>query len=386
MDSSTDESKLGLYVHLPFCASRCGYCDFAVVTEKDDRQSAYTDRLLRELEYWSAERVGTVGTLYFGGGTPSRLAPEHWKRLCAAIEENLELLPNLEISAEANPDSLTTEVLDLWNELGINRISLGVQSFQPHYLDLLDRRHSSEQAVLAIENIRKAGFRNWSLDLIYGLPGQDPETWMRDLDTTLSFDPPHVSFYNLILHPNLPVTKAALRARREDEDEVHAELFLGAIRAFEARGYEVYELSNAARPGMRCLHNSLYWRGGEWIGLGNSASSYFRGSYFSNPASWDGYFERWEGRCPVVPFSPEPSRSDALLDTVMLRLRTMEGISEGELESLVGGPLSEGIARLKADLEGYGYIRPVFDRIALSPKGWLLHSEITNRLVAEIQK
>lgn len=203
---------LGFYIHLPFCLSRCGYCDFAVVTDRDDAQGEYVRRLVNEIDFWRSRIDRPAVSLYFGGGTPSRLAPALWRRLMERFAESFQFDSAAEITCEANPESASEEVLRLWRELGINRISLGVQTFNPQFLRDLDRRHDPQGACDAVTRVRDAGFENWSLDLIYGLPGQTLKDWECDLEQAVALAPPHLSFYNLILHPGLPTTLKVLRS------------------------------------------------------------------------------------------------------------------------------------------------------------------------------
>lgn len=297
------------------------------------------------------------------------------------------MTPSVEITAEANPESLTSPLLETWASLGINRISLGVQSFNSRFLSVLERRHTETQAREAARNTRSSGFENWSLDLIYGLPGQTLEDWQEDVRATLELDPPHISFYNLILHPNLPVTRKALDRRTSDEEDLQSEMFLFAIDCFESNGYEVYELSNAAKPGKECRHNLLYWTGGEWIGAGMSGSSFLDGAHLRNPSRWDSYLEKW-GEASGAPVwnQDKASRETQLLDTIMLRLRTRWGIAFAELERLIESPLPPSFRSLYQALGQAGYLQGDPDRLALSPKGWLVHSEITNRVVDSLRK
>ena len=378
---------LGLYVHLPFCASRCGYCDFAVVTNRDELQGEYVACLTNEISYWSSQVDRPLTSLYFGGGTPSRLAQVLWKRLMERIAEGCDFETDIEITTEANPDSLTRPMLESWFSLGINRISLGVQSFKPRFLSILERRHTKAQATEAIHRINTAGLNNWSLDLIYGLPGQSLEDWRDDLNAALDLNPPHVSFYNLILHPGLPVSVKAMSLQDSDSDDLQSEMFLCAVELFEANSYEVYELSNAAKPGRACRHNLLYWTGGEWIGIGMSGSSFLGESHFRNPSGWKAYLEMWN-QLPTSPvwIEDDSSLETQLLDTIMLRLRTRWGIAFSELENLLQAPLPPAFHHLVTALREARYLRDDPRRLALRPKGWLVHSEITNRVVRSLQE
>lgn len=378
-------SQTGVYVHLPFCRSRCGYCDFAVVTDKDDAQERYARALLSETTYWASRLWEPLVSLYFGGGTPSQFRPDLLQTVMDQLRSKFPWAEDVERTCEANPESLDENVLGVWRDLGISRVSLGVQSFEPSYLSLLDRRHDRPMAETAIKRLADHGFQNWSLDLMYGLPGQTLDQWKRDLDTALTFDPPHVSFYHLILHPNLPTTQKGLERMPPDADDLFAEMFLHAVETLENSGRAVYELSNAARPGYECRHNLLYWTGGNWVGMGLSAAGYLNGRYINQPSSWGQYLSLWECESPdpldsVLPPSPE----DRSLDLVMLNLRLREGISRALLETLFPPPHSEAFEHLVEDLHKGGFLREVQGRLTLSPRGWLVHSEITTRLLGAL--
>lgn len=378
---------LGIYFHLPFCLSRCGYCDFAVVTDRDDAQDAYVSCLEKEIEFWSRRLDRKVVSLYFGGGTPSRLRPELWDRLFDHCKSAFDLDQGAEVTCEANPESATREILRQWKGLGINRISLGVQTFHAGYLKNLDRRHDPEGALAAIGRVRESGFENWSLDLIYGLPGQSLADWNLDLDTALSLDPPHLSFYNLILHPDHPVTEKAKAAWTPHDEDIQSEMFLDACERFESNGYGIYELSNAAKTGHECRHNRLYWQGGEWLGLGLSGSSCYQGKDFRNPKTWQTYLDTWSETPSDYPLKThEPTKEGHLLDFLMLRLRTSEGFSLGDLESEFGILPSTALKGLLLEMRKQGYTQPDPEKVALTPKGWLLHSEVTTRILDSILK
>jgi putative oxygen-independent coproporphyrinogen III oxidase len=390
-----------------------------VVTGKDEFQDLYQQCLQNELTYWKSRLECPLATLYFGGGTPSRFRPDLWQRLMDGITSRFEVETGVEVSAEANPESLTSSLLSQWLGLGVNRVSIGVQTFHDSLLPLLDRRHTTMMARQVIEALKTSNLPTWSLDLIYGLPGQSLSNWNEDLAAVLEIGPPHVSFYNLILHPGLPTTQKALAALEPDHEETQSEMFLEAVHRFEEGGYEVYELSNAALPGHACRHNQLYWSGGEWIGIGLSASSYFDGQYFSNPASWEAYLSAWRVVPQSLPVSTKtPSLEARLLDLVMLRLRTAKGLDLHEVESLLGREIPAFLQGLIRDMRTHGYlmdsrlrgnddrqetgnvevhgeglnssfprrresivISPSKENLRLSPKGWLLHSEITTRIV-----
>jgi oxygen-independent coproporphyrinogen-3 oxidase len=351
------------------------------VTDRDEGQAAYIESLLREIAFWKDRPGQPLVSIYFGGGTPSQLKPALWERLMEVLRRSFAWDSRIEITAEGNPESLTPELLACWKRIGINRLSVGVQSFEDRFLALLDRRHDRAGALASFGRIREAGFSNWSLDLIYGLPGQSLADWESDLEAALALSPPHLSFYNLILHPNLPVTRKALEVLTPDHDDLQAEMFLSAVETLEESGYQVYELSNASHPGYQCRHNLLYWSGGEWIGMGMSAASCFREAYFSNPSSWEAYMKTWDTVPNSLPVERNhPSREAALMDLIMLRLRLRAGLALDDLKGFLGSTLPESFHKLKRDLAQSGCLRESPDRLSLSPKGWLVHSEITTRL------
>jgi oxygen-independent coproporphyrinogen-3 oxidase len=348
-----------------------------------------------EIHFWASHLSNCRPiSLYFGGGTPSRLDLQLWPELFGTLTNSFNLVDAIEVTCEANPESLTQDLISCWDDLGINRISLGVQSFQEDILKEIGRIHDACQAYQAIENISKSRIKNWSLDLMVGLPSQSMEDWMDDLRRTVDLGAPHLSFYNLILHPGLPVTKKIVANRKmnpvderveaDQWENDQADRFLFGVDFLEAHGYHMYELSNAARPGFECRHNRLYWQGGEWIGLGVGATGYWAQTYYRNPDDWMEYMNIWGNPVQQYPLQPE-ARYDGnrILDFVMLRLRTAEGYSEMELQEILSKPLSNDYHLLKKSMGEAGYLRTSLDdfQVALSPNGWLLHSEIICRLV-----
>lgn len=376
------EASPGLYIHIPFCQSRCGYCDFAVYTDRDDKQAEYVKTIMREIDFWRIHCPRAFHTIYFGGGTPSRLGIPLWQQLLRYLKTNLDLSQAVEITVEANPESLSQALMELWIAEGVTRISLGVQSFQNTHLQVLDRAHTREKALEAIDLIRRYPLTSWSVDLIYGLPGQRLEDWLENLEIAQQVGAPHLSFYNLIQHPNLPTTRLMTTEDPDERKEVDAELFLETVDFLSRHDYEVYELSNAAKTDHACKHNMLYWLGGEWLGLGLSAWSSLERGYFSNPAAWQPYMETWKSVPETLPVFVHRSTFEAsLLDRIMLRLRLATGLSNGELTSWVGQEAFTESRSFRKNLIDNGYLRNDPDRVALTPRGWLLHSEIVTRLM-----
>ncbi|MEO7334105.1 MAG: radical SAM family heme chaperone HemW, partial [Gemmatimonadales bacterium] len=273
-----------LYVHVPFCARRCSYCDFAIAVRKEVPSRVYVDAVLAEweaLRRWGAEAVQgqPIDTLYFGGGTPSHLDPAELSRLIDGLLRSRPTTHDprpgvLELTLETNPDDVTPERAAAWVRAGIDRVSLGVQSFDPAVLAWMHRVHTSEQAREALKALRDAGIANISLDLIYALPAELPRDWARDLDEALALEPEHLSLYGLTVEPHTPLAKWVAGAKsHEAPDERYADEFLLAHERLGAAGFEHYEVSNYARAGRRAIHNSAYWQRKPFLGLGPSAHS-----------------------------------------------------------------------------------------------------------------
>lgn len=270
-----------VYVHVPFCARRCSYCDFAIAVRRETPGAAFVDAiraewlLRKDLPVW--EGAGPIQSVYFGGGTPSRLAPEALAEILDLVRTSHALTTDAEITLETNPDDVTADSASAWHESGINRVSLGVQSFDPRALEWMHRTHATEQVAPAVEILRSAGFHNLSLDLIYGVPETIARDWEEDLGLALALAPEHLSLYALTVEAHTPL--AHWRSRGEvvaAPHEATVKEFLHASMQLTAAGFEHYEVSNAAKPGFRAAHNSGYWQGDVFLGLGPSAHSAWR--------------------------------------------------------------------------------------------------------------
>ncbi|MCX5892002.1 MAG: radical SAM family heme chaperone HemW [Deltaproteobacteria bacterium] len=322
----------GLYVHVPFCQSKCPYCDFYSITSPD-LISAYLEALENEASLYK-DSFASFDSLYLGGGTPSLLTREQLTSLTKNLRRHLIFSSDTEFTLEANPDDLTTEKLRLWRDLGINRLSLGVQSFDEAELVFLQRRHTARQTMRVIELIRAAGFANLGLDLMYGLPGQSIDAWLKTLETALSFTPEHLSCYQLTIEAGetpAPPTPLARRLARGEfvlpDEEAQREFFLLTRQFLEDRGYIHYEISNFAR-GEEFLsrHNRKYWNHTPYLGLGPAAHSYKSGRRWWNFASVAQYCAALNlGTAPVAgseDLTPEQLRLEALY----LGFRTRDGV------------------------------------------------------------
>ena len=316
----------GLYLHIPFCRTRCIYCDF-YSTVGEEVQARYVDALLAEWQLRRDELRGEpVETLYIGGGTPSQLAPRLWGRLFETLGRDIDFGRCREITFEANPDDITPDYATALAALPVDRVSMGVQSFSDENLRFLRRRHTAAQALAAIGWLRRAGFERLSIDLIYGLPGQSVGTWQNDLRQAVALDLPHLSAYNLIYEEGTPLDRLRCEGRLQECDEMLSlQLFETTLDELAAAGYEQYEISNFARPGEYARHNTAYWQGIPYLGLGPSAHSYDGACRRSNPPDLKRYIESMRRGEPF--YETEPLDADTRYnDRVITSLRTMWGL------------------------------------------------------------
>ena len=306
-----------LYIHIPFCISKCAYCDFVSFPKRERDWDAYLDALIDEIESWRPlfEKRG-VETVFIGGGTPTVLNGEQLERLLAHIPKALEF------TSEANPGTLTADKLSVLRTGGVNRLSIGAQSFDDRLLGSLGRIHGATQIAEAVVLARRAGFENLNLDLMYALPGQTMTQWLTTLDAAIALHVPHISAYSLIVEEGTPMAArvACGEAILPDDDAVNTMQRLAVKRLAEA-GYGRYEISNYALPGYECAHNRVYWNRGDYIGVGCAAHSLLDGKRFSNPAGLEAYL-RGERHIDEQTLTEE----DVYEESVMLMTRTREGI------------------------------------------------------------
>jgi len=316
----------GIYIHIPFCLSKCGYCDFYSVTSTE-KIPRYINSLLKEMKMYRG-RFESVDTLYLGGGTPSLLDSNQLADVVKGIHEHFIVSADAEITIEANPGDITREKAESFFEAGINRISIGIQSFDDSTLSFLGRRHSSTGAISAIDNVRKAGFDNIGLDLIYGVPGQNLESWLKTLHTALSFDPEHLSCYQLTIEPSTPLGAKYRAGEVESPDEdILCEFFMKTSLLLEESGYTHYEVSNFAKgPEYMSRHNRKYWDHTPYLGLGPAAHSFAGNRRWWNHRSVARYIEEVDRRIPPIEKSELLTRTQLRLEALYLGLRTATGI------------------------------------------------------------
>lgn len=316
--------SFGLYIHVPFCASKCRYCDFYSLAAPE-QMDAYCSAIRRCMAEWGETcKTYTADTVYFGGGTPSLLGGERLVRLLDAAERAFHLKKDAEITVECNPDSMDAALLSLLRQSGVNRLSIGVQSAKEDELRLLGRRHTFAQAVRAVESARQHGFHNLSLDLMYALPSQKPEDAASSLQALLTLQPEHLSCYALKVEPGTPFARDAIV---QPDEDTQAETYLMLCEVLRQAGYEHYEISNWAKPGFRARHNSRYWDLSEYLGIGPSAHSLMRERRFAYPRSLEAFLHGVppETEEEVDGFSPA-------LEFLMLALRTSDGVQPEAFE------------------------------------------------------
>ena len=362
--------SLGLYFHLPFCAVHCTYCPFAISTDIA-LQDAYVDALIRELAVGGGRLA--VDTVYFGGGTPSRTSVPNLTRLVSAIRSRYDVAPDAEITLEANPEDVTSEAVAAWRDLGVNRISAGVQSFHDAELKVIGRIHDRAEAIDAVRTIVASGARA-NLDLILGLPNQTAESFRESLDTAIDLGAGHLSLYMLDLEERTPLQVQAARGRVSlPEDDLVADLYIEAIERLGRAGLGQYEISNFARPGEESRHNLRYWTRSEYLGFGLGAHSFLGRERFANTRDIGKYIERSPD---ARDFAEELGADEVRRETIFLQLRQTSGMCYEDLVALSG---QEGIEWIERGLQG-GWLRGNDGRVAFTPSGFLQSNDFISQL------
>ena len=373
---------LGAYVHVPFCATRCGYCDFNTYTaaelgaEPGDARTSYLRALATEIDVAARTLTGAppLSTVFFGGGTPTTLAVDDFASVLGRLRARLGMADDAEVTTEANPDSVTEQSLVGLREAGVNRISFGMQSSAPHVLATLERTHTPGRALQAVRWARAAGFDSVSLDLIYGTPGESLDDWRRSLDDALSVNPDHVSAYSLIVEDG---TRLAAQVRlavlpMPDEDDL-ADKYEVADTLLRQAGLEWYEVSNWARPGHACRHNLAYWRGDDWWGFGPGAHSHVGGVRFWNVKHPRTYAGRLADGLSPAAGRERLTAEDRRIERILLELRLREGLPRAVL--------TDAEAARVPDLASRGWLHVWDDRVAVTDDGRLLADAAVRELL-----
>jgi len=334
MNQGRPQEPAGLYLHVPFCQAICNYCNFNRGLLDEALKARYVDALAQEIRRAPGGRADTI---FFGGGTPSLLAPAEVHRLIQACRDTFDLSADAEITLETNPETATPERLAAFREAGINRLSFGVQSFDDAELTRLGRIHSSARAVEAIEAAQRTGFVSVSFDLMLWLPAQSRESWFRTIDQAVALAPDHLSLYLLELYPNAPLKEEMARAGwSQAPDDDAAEMYLEGLARLDAAGLEQYEISNVARPGHRSRHNLKYWQAGDWFGFGCGAHSTVGGRRWKNLSSTADYVTRIAAGQTVAGDTESLSGQARLEEALFTGLRLSDGIDCVEFEARFG--------------------------------------------------
>lgn len=403
----TTTGGLALYVHIPFCASKCPYCDFNTYAGIESLMPAYAGALEREVEQWGA-RLGrpALTSLFFGGGTPSYLPTADLDRLMRAIRAAFDLPPEAEATIEANPGDCTPERVEAFRRAGFNRISVGVQSFDDAELRMLGRRHTARDAARAVDAARRAGFDNVSIDLMFGLPEQRLAAWRRTLEEAVELDVSHLSAYALTLEPGTPLEAEVRLGRTPAPDpDLAADMYALGQSVLSSAGLVQYEISNWAQPGCESAHNLTYWRSGPYLGVGPGAHSCLHAGHgggpfgvrFANVDPPRAYIERvnaWtadasassriEGAA-AIGYCEQLDRRTAMAETMMMGLRLNAGVDDGEFRARFGEGIADAFPEAVRECVDLGLLEWASGALRLTEHGRLLANEAFQRFVGSAE-
>jgi oxygen-independent coproporphyrinogen-3 oxidase len=366
----------GIYLHIPFCRKRCHYCDFFKSTDLSQK-ARLLEGLKKELESRSSELASEeINTIYLGGGTPSVLLVDELKSLLDTIFLNYKVSSEAEITMEANPDDLSQAVLSFLREIGFNRLSMGIQSFSEQDLKLMNRRHGVMQAIQSVKWAKTAGFRNISIDLIYGLPNQTLEEWERNVQVAAQLNVQHISAYNLTYHEGTvfydQIKKGILK---ELPDELSLQQFEILIHILKDAGFEHYEISNFCKPGFYSKHNSSYWKNQKYLGIGPSAHSFDLVSRRWNVSSIGAYLDGIENNKPYSE-SEILTEQDRYNDYIITGLRTVWGVSEELIKSEFSATYLDHFQKVSEKYLQSGKVIRTSEKVSLSPEGLFISDQI----------
>ena len=373
--------KLGIYIHIPFCRSKCDYCDFYSLAGRDDRMDQYQKALLSHIkETAPLAQDFPVDTIYIGGGTPSYYGAKRLKELLGVIRNLYKVEKDAEVTVECNPDSVDVKSLKILRKAGVNRLSMGMQSANACELERIHRIHTPQQVNEAATAARKAGFTNLSLDLIYGLPGQTMDSWKATVEHALSLIPQHLSCYGLKVEEGTPLAARVAQGEVLPDDDQQADLYLWTVGRLERAGYPQYEISNFAKPGFASRHNLRYWLTQPYIGFGPGAHSDFGGRRYSFVRDLDAYIQGVLQGGDIIDESEIIPKRDRCGEYLMLRLRTVQGINEQEYRSTYFMDFAPLQARLE-QFRAQGWAEQTDGRWHFTPKGFLLSNQLIGDLL-----
>jgi len=397
-DNGHQNSYASLYIHIPFCKTKCPYCDFNTYAGIEQLIPSYIDALIKELRLW-ASALGpiTINTVFFGGGTPSYLTSMHIEQLLRITNSLFTVPKDAEISLESNPNDICEDKLAEWIKAGINRLSIGVQSLDDNLLRVLGRRHSKKDAIEAFRNARQSGFENINIDLMYGLPYQKIEQWQETLHYALDLEPQHLSLYCLSIEKGTPFETSVQKGFIPTPDsDLAADMYELADKLVGESGFEQYEISNWAIPGYVCHHNINYWRNQSYLGVGPGAHSHMRGRRFANIDSPRAYIQKvkaldsssfgsWNFESAIengpIEFVEVIDERLDVAETIMLGLRLTDGIFSNDFTSRFGYDITDKFSGVIKELEQYGLLKHDTNRLYLTPRGRLLGNEVFERFL-----
>ncbi len=394
---ANDIELIAVYAHIPFCLSKCNYCDFNTYEGIESLMPAFVDALDKEIDIWG-RRLGRreVSSVFFGGGTPSYLPSESISGLLAQIRTSYSVQDDAEITLEANPDDIDEAKAQDWLAAGLNRISIGVQAFNDQILASLSRRHSSDGASNAVNKARGAGFDNVNIDLMFGLPSQTITDWTETLNRALELDTEHLSLYGLQVEPGTPLHRdVGIGAVPTPDDDLAADMYEIAMDTLSRAGYDHYEISNWSKSGFRSQHNLTYWRNLPYLGVGPGAHSSLAGVRFANMKSPRRYVDTvetaWQSVGPfgdevstgeiAIDFVEETAPLTAMSETMMLGLRLADGVSKAEFESRFSQTMESVYGCEVEFLTRAGLLQDDGERISLTRRGKLLGNTVFERFV-----
>lgn len=375
--------KVGLYFHIPFCVKKCNYCDFYSIT-KTEGIDKFVHYLLRELELFSEEVKSKieVDTIFFGGGTPSLLLPNQFAKILSSINSIFSIGSDAEITIEANPGTIDVKHLREFHQMGINRISFGVQSFNDNELQFLDRIHTSQEAIKSIEFAQNIGFNNVSIDLIFGVPNQTLSSWKKNLNIIKSLQIQHLSVYNLIYEENTPLHNRLAEGKIAPIDElIEEKIYLQTIDFLDSIGLLQYELSNFALNGFECKHNIKYWTHQPYFGFGPSAHSYFNFRRYWNLKNLSKYYQSIDQNQLPVEDDEVIDKYKYIIERIMLGLR-YQGIDLNFITDIIGEDNNQFIEQNIIPIQNY--FKKISDKIILSKYGFFKLNEIALKFINQI--
>ncbi|MBK7379249.1 MAG: radical SAM family heme chaperone HemW [Ignavibacteriales bacterium] len=369
-----------LYVHIPFCDHKCIYCDFYSIITKDNF-NAFLDSLKKEILFYSAKYSAgrKFSSIFFGGGTPSLMSAEYIGEIIISLKENFDVNDDVEITLETNPGTVDKNKFKDFYKEGINRISIGIQSFDEQELKFLTRIHSKEKAIATVHQAAEAGFENISIDLIFNLPGQTKEKWINNLNQALVQPVKHISAYSLILERGTILNKMVLDGKVKMQNEDYdADLYEITIDTLTESGFHQYEVSNFSKPGFECVHNNAYWKYRDYLSFGTSAHSFVKGERWWNYSSLKKYITEIALNGHAKAGGEILSANDSLNEYVMLALRS-SGLDTQEFRSLFGESWLKSKMNYFKELEKYSFVTIMNEKISLTKKGYLICDEIIKK-------